>query len=154
VANRLLTFLAFVFACTLCLAFDAQAQQPTAPRSENRLTVTGCVDRADQYLPTGTAAATDVGSQDYVLVDANSTAAAKAPTVATGTAGSVDRKVLYRLLSADGSKLGAHVGHKVELSGTLERTPPAGDEPVSATGVNAPGLSVDSVKMLSATCAE
>jgi hypothetical protein len=89
-----------------------------------------------------------------VLVDPNPAPAAKVPTVATGTTGSVDRKILYRLLSADVSKLGAHVGHKVELSGTLERTPPAGDEPPSATGVNAPGLTVDSVKMLSATCAE
>ena len=53
----------------------------------------------------------------------------------------------YRLDAVD-SKLSPHVGHKVEISGTLQ--PPTGSSPSSATA--SPTLKVDNVKMLAATC--
>jgi hypothetical protein len=52
----------------------------------------------------------------------------------------------YRL-SAEDSKLSPHVGHKVEISGTVEQ-PSA-----SASGAAAaPTLKVDNVRMIAATC--
>jgi hypothetical protein len=73
----------------------------------------------------------------------------------------------YRL-DADDSKLSPHVGHKVEVTGTVEdhqmsgststggTTPPStggtstGGSSMSAT--NAPRLKVDTVRMVSSTC--
>jgi len=55
----------------------------------------------------------------------------------------------YRLDAVD-SKLSPHVGHKVEISGTLQ--PPTAAAASSATA--APTLKVDNVKMLAASCTD
>jgi hypothetical protein len=57
-------------------------------------------------------------------------------------------------LDADAAKLTPHVGHKVEITGTVDEmsssaTPPSGATASSAAG---PKLKVDSVKMIAATC--
>jgi hypothetical protein len=60
---------------------------------------------------------------------------------------------MYRL-DAEAAKLNPHVGHKVEVTGALDApaTPaPAIADPPSAE--HAPRLKVDTVKMLSETCA-
>jgi hypothetical protein len=67
----------------------------------------------------------------------------------------------YRL-DADESKLSAHVGHKVEISGTLDSSPSSGGtSPTSAAGStasssssNAPKLKVDTVRMIAASCTQ
>ena len=53
----------------------------------------------------------------------------------------------YRL-DADASKLTPHVGHKVEISGTVQPSTSSSSSAASA----APTLKVDNVKMIAATC--
>jgi len=77
---------------------------------------------------------------------------AGAGAVATSGAGASAAKS-YRL---DGSEttLTPHVGHKVEITGTLEEQRPASATAGGAASgsANAPTLKVDSVKMVSTTC--
>jgi len=122
------------------------------------MTVTGCIERASQISPS---ASTDVGGQDFVLIKpaaAGSTASGAGVSGATGTAGRASEIVLYRLSSADASKLTPHVGHKVELTGMLDSSAaaakPAGTAEAGGATKNAPAMKVDSVKMIAATCTE
>ena len=122
------------------------AQSPSPQKSADaRVTVTGCVERADQMA--GNTATTTVDSLSYVLIKAQ-------PEKPTGTAGvAADRNAapdrLYRL---DGKQeeLNPHVGHKVEVTGTVAEvaTAPAG----ATSSTNAPRLKVEAVKMLEPTC--
>jgi hypothetical protein len=59
----------------------------------------------------------------------------------------------YKLDATD-AKLAPHVGHKVEITGTLDSSSPSSSQPPTATasGSNAPKLKVDDVKMVAATC--
>ena len=67
------------------------------------------------------------------------------------------------MLDADDSKLSAHVGHKVEITGTLDKssssTAPAGSTSSASSPAGsassssmAPKLKVDSVRMIAASC--
>jgi hypothetical protein len=63
----------------------------------------------------------------------------------------------YRL-DADDSKLTPHVGHKVEITGTLDSasssaasTSPAGSSS-TASAASGPKLKVDNVKMIATSC--
>lgn len=144
-------------ACAMTCAALAQTQTPppkTAPDQRpssnvNRVTVSGCVERADQMQ--SASATTTVDSMEFVLIK---------PTAAkpTGTTGSTDiarepagptSDRMYRL-DAPVEQLNLHVGHKVEVTGTLadSATAPAG----AGSTTNVPRLKVDSVKMLDATC--
>jgi hypothetical protein len=144
-------------ACVLSVSALAQTQPP-APKSipdqksssgANRVTVTGCVERADQMQ--SAAATTTVDSLSFVLIKPT-------PAKPVGTTGSVDvgqdasaanLDRMYRL-DAPVEQLNDHVGHKVEITGTLadNATAPAG----AGSSTNAPRLKVDTVKMLDATC--
>jgi hypothetical protein len=60
----------------------------------------------------------------------------------------------YRL-DTDDSKVSPHVGHKVEITGTVEEQPGTAQGTTgttTATTANEPKLKVDSVKMISSTC--
>jgi hypothetical protein len=126
--------------------------QKTAARPANALTLTGCVERADQLAAAATAGTT-VDSQQFVLIRAVS-ATTKAPSPA-GTSGAkaspTSLGMMYRLLG-DAAKLNPHVGHKVEIVGTLAST---ASDPVGTTtpsAADAAQLKVQSVKMLAETC--
>ena len=129
-------------ACLWSVVLMAQQKDPTS-----RVTVSGCVERADQLA--GNAATTTVDSLSFVLVKPK-------PETPTGTSGSVtaDATTLAsdRLYRLDGpvEELNPHVGHKVEVSGTIAEAPtaPAG----ASSSTNAPRLKVESVKMLDVTC--
>jgi hypothetical protein len=54
-------------------------------------------------------------------------------------------------LDTDEAKLTPHVGHKVEISGTVEQLARPEQQP-AASAANAPTLKVDSVKMIASTC--
>jgi hypothetical protein len=154
---------ATLFSATLA----AQAQSPAAgaaqpsPGSADRVTVTGCIERADQMTSAGSAVGTSVDSLDFVLIKAPESPAASAANAATpadrpgavGTSGTA-APPMYRLQS-DTEKLNPHVGHKVEVIGTRDAT--AGSSAPSATAAspsaaNAPRLHVESVKMLAESC--
>jgi hypothetical protein len=139
------------------LAIALHAQTPTsAPTSRaipGEIIVTGCVERADQVSAPVTAGTT-VDSLSFVLIKATKGTAADAQTTATtGTKANTEHGSMYRL-DADVSKLNLHVGHKVEVTGTLgaaSTTTAATTDPPSAA--NAPRLTVNRVKMISETCA-
>jgi hypothetical protein len=78
------------------------------------------------------------------------------PTGTSGSAGagasSAPTAGSYRL-NADDSKLSPHVGHKVELTGTIEdeaASPRASS--ASSSAPNAPRFKVEDVKMIAASC--
>jgi hypothetical protein len=55
----------------------------------------------------------------------------------------------YRL-DGDASKLTPHVGHKVEITGTLDKSSSAPS--ASSASASEPQLKVESVKMIAASC--
>ena len=76
-------------------------------------------------------------------------------TETTGTSGEVTRtSTTYLLVPGDKVELQSHVGHKVEVTGTLDAASAAA--PVTAdppSAQNAPKVKVTRVKMISETCA-
>jgi hypothetical protein len=123
---------------------QAQPKSPTTPAAE-KITVTGCVERADQMNGAGTTVGTTIDSLHFVLVNI--------PTGPVGTSGAKDPAAPamdkgYRL-DGDVDTLTSHVGHKVEITGFVA-TPAATSGP--ATSVNGPMVKVESIKMLSETC--
>jgi hypothetical protein len=64
----------------------------------------------------------------------------------------------YRLDDAEQAKIAPHVGHKVEVSGTIDdasrSTSPSATPGATSTAAPAPKLKVDSIKMLASTCSE
>ena len=126
---------------TQTTAASAQ-QQPSTAKAPQKITITGCVERADQMRGADTVGTT-TDSMHFVLVTIPT-------TEAVGTSGaarpSMDKG--YRL-DADEKQLNPHVGHKVEITGAV-------DEPAATTGaassINGPMVKVQSVKMLSETC--
>jgi len=135
-------------------AIAVQAQAPTS-RDANRttpgeITITGCVERADQVSAAVTAGTT-VDSLSFVLIKATKGTAADAQVTGTsGTQAGTEKDSTYRL-DAEVSTLNPHVGHKVEVTGTLVG---ALDSTVKSAdpSAGAPRLKVDRVKMLSETC--
>ena len=135
-------------------AIAVQAQAPTS-RDANRttpgeITITGCVERADQVSAAVTAGTT-VDSLSFVLIKATKGTAADAQAAGTsGTQAGTEKDSMYRL-DAEVSTLNPHVGHKVEVRGTLVE---ALDSTVKSAdqSAGAPRLKVDRVKMLSETC--
>jgi len=138
----------------------ASAQTETTSSRANAVTVSGCMRSADQ-MAVGTSGSSVAGasgsksandsSTKFVLtnVTANGSSAEPAATsgVKTGSPPSG-----YRL-DADESKLTPHVGHKVEISGTIENpgsTSAAADDVFSS----APRLKVVSIRTLAANCSQ
>jgi hypothetical protein len=127
------------------------AQQPpapaAAPASPGQVVITGCVQRTAQ-LPVGTA------GTPAAAPDATKFILTKASPASDATA----TPKTYRL-DAEESALTAHVGHKVEITGTLDAAKPAaavaGDPaPPAAAAASPSKLKVASVKMIAASCPE
>ena len=145
---------ALVFGATMAVL----AQDPASPRqspsqgmsSAKAITVTGCVEKATPG-PAGTTGATGAApaASEPAFKLTNASAKASEPGGAAGTAGAAAAPAStaseYKL-DASESKLSAHVGHKVEITGTVEAAKP------TASASDAPNLKVDSVKMIAASC--
>ena len=134
----------------VAIVASVTAQEP-APRApvpnpdKDKVVVIGCLQRAAQ-LPVGTTGA--IGDSDvskFILLKTASPSDTP-PAAAMRT---------YRL-EADDSLLTTHVGHKVEITGTLESAMPSaivtGDPAPPAAGASK--LKVTSVKMIAAACSE
>jgi hypothetical protein len=138
------------------LLVTASAQTPTGSQSSPSVpasvTLTGCLDRADDVqAAAGTTA--DVDSLSFVLTHAVKGAGAELKSETVGTSGRAMEPVkgtTYRL-DAPTEKLNAHVGHKIEVTGTLETAAPPKSGDTTATP--APRVKVATVKMLAETCA-
>jgi hypothetical protein len=78
-------------------------------------------------------------------------------TGTTGTAPTTPVASSYRL-SADDAKLTAHVGHKVEISGTLDKasktSPDSSASSSSMPSASSPTLKVETIKMIAPSCSE
>ena len=141
----------------LVSAASVGAQQYPAPKSDDKvakdaLTVTGCVGAGTEpntfiLTKSGGAAAT--------------AAAPAAPTTPPTAAAPAADAVIYRLDSPE--KVKAHLGHQVEVTGTLdetkaadakEATPSPDAAKTAGTSGKQPSLKlkVKEVKMLSGTC--
>jgi len=116
--------------------------------SSKNITVTGCVQKAAEGA-TGTSGSTSsrATSETKFLL----TSAAMGATGTSGTAPSTAVASEYRL-DADDAKLTPHVGHKVEITGTVDQASAPASQPPTASAANSPKLKVDSVKMIAATC--
>jgi hypothetical protein len=147
--------LATVGVLVLGASIMLQAQNPRtgdqSPTMPGQITLTGCVERADQVSGSVTAGTT-VDSLSFVLIKATKGPASDSQSAGTsGTHPNTDKLRMYRL-DADVSKLNPHVGHKVEVTGTVvtPATASGGADPSSAA--NAAKVRVDRVRMLSETC--
>jgi hypothetical protein len=123
----------------------ATPQPQTSTKTPEKITITGCVERADQMSSAGASSlGTTVDSLSFVLVDMPASGTAGT----SGVKGSSSTDKGYRL-DADAAKLNPHVGHKVEISGYV-------DEPAATNGaansVNGPKVKVESIKMIAETC--
>jgi len=134
----MLWFIAVAFAVQ---STTAPQQKPATPRVPDKITITGCVERADQMGGADTLGTT-LDSLHFVLRDLP-----EGPVGTSGTKAGIDKG--YRL-DANVETLNPHVGHKVEIAGFVEAPAAATNAP--ATSVNGPMVKVDSIKMLSETC--
>ena len=136
--------------CTIAVQAQAPTSSDVNRATPGEITLTGCVERADQVAAAVTAGTT-VDSLSFVLIKATKGTAADARAAGTsGTQASTEKDSMYRL-DAEVSKLNPHVGHKVEVTGTLvggiDSTVKSAD-----ASAGAPRLKVAQVKMLSETC--
>ena len=150
---RIWTATCGAIAITMAVGTFAQnppSSQPPQSMSAKAITVTGCLQRAQQ-APTGTTgtagAAPSAAATKFALTNAAMST--------TGTAGATNPPSTavaseYRL-DYDDAKLTPHVGHKVEITGMVE-PPKSPTQPPAASAANAPTLKVDSIKMVAATC--
>jgi len=122
----------------------AAAQSPATPSSSNRTIVRGCVELTEQSPvgTSGTIGSTGDANLDttFILTGASVVTPIDAPVPVGLRAPS---RSTYRI-GIDEGKLWAHVGHRVEISGTIE-----------SGSVNAvfPMLRVETVKLIAPTCA-
>lgn len=132
------------------------AQTTPSSSNANKVTVTGCVQRAVSESPTGTSGVAGAAKPDTQFILAN----ASAGTATAGTSGtstsSMPTASRYRLDDAEQAKIAPHVGHSVEISGTVDdashATSPGATPGATSTAAPAPKLKVDSIKMLASSC--
>lgn len=144
---------AFVLATGIGVLAQAQTSPQTSPAqsaSAKSVTVTGCVQKAEARA-TGTTGTTGTTETKFVLANASIKTDQTAGTTGTTAAPPATAVASEYRLDTDESKLSMHVGHKVEITGTIE--PPSGSEQKPpASAANAPTLKVDTVKMVASTC--
>ncbi len=132
-------------------ATAALAQNPAA--NANTVTVSGCVQRATATSnDTGSRAGTMMTDTRFVLAGASArSSTAAAPTGTSGSTAAAAHE--HRLDDANSDQIAAHVGHKVEITGTIEDHGAAATSADSAAA-SSPKLKVDSVKMIASSCSE
>ena len=143
-------FASGVIAAAFAVSLSAQAPPQSQPMQESKdaaktVTVTGCLkagDTPESYL------LSDLKwSQDKAVGTAGSATPATPPVAATS----------LKLIGTPSTKLNDHVGHTVEVSGTIgDKADKAGStdpaaRPAPAAGAQA-SLNVRNVRMIAATC--
>ena len=135
------------------------AQTTPSSSNANKVTVTGCVQRAMSESPTGTSGVAGAAKPDtqFILANASAgTATAGTSGTATPSTSSMPTAPRYRLDDAEQAKIAPHVGHSVEISGTVDEasraSSPSATPGATSTAAPAPKLKVDSIKMLASSC--
>ena len=135
------------------------ANQGSQAAGAKKIMVVGCVAKAEPSATgtTGAGGAAPSAKDDtkFVLSKASpstgetaGTAGANPPAAATPSATEIASE--YKLDGTDAT-LTPHVGHKVEITGTVEE-PKGATEAPAASAANAPKLKVVSLKMISPSC--
>jgi hypothetical protein len=137
----------FTVVCSLALVLYAQAPPPaqTPPPAErssmaSSTTLTGCLKAGPE-------------PDSFILTNIGGAGSESAQKTAPGELAKTD--VSYKLTAESGVKLKDHVGHKVEVTGTLagkgstSSTPPASTERPKADMAN---LKVTAIKHISPSC--
>ena len=141
------------FAAAAVLGLSAQ-QPATSPNGTSTsssanmnksITVTGCIERAPASA-VGTSGST--GATAPNAASANDTKFVLDKASASSSASSIPSS--YRL-DSDEAKLMPHVGHEVEVTGTVDEQP-AGSATSAGSANMSPRLKVDMVKMLAEHC--
>ncbi|HEV8209904.1 MAG TPA: hypothetical protein VGP77_07265 [Vicinamibacterales bacterium] len=146
-----------LFVSAAAVSVSLSAQTTPSSSSAQKITVTGCVQRATSDSPTGTSGVAGAAIPDtqFVLSNASAGTATAATSGATSPLSSAMATApRYRLDDAEQAKIAPHVGHKVEVTGTIDPTSPSATAGATSTAAPAPKLKVDSVKMLASTCSE
>lgn len=124
--------------------------QPEPPNPADRITLTGCVEPADNKRAAEGASAADRDSPSaswYVLTNAERKKVVPEGT-GTSAAAAKSRSRTYRLNAID-SQLAPFVGTTVEISGEVEPSTPNADNKADAV---TPILRVEFVQKLAPTC--
>ena len=134
--------------CAAVAAAQAQGTPATSPMSNAAITVRGCLERGTQSATPGATGTSGSAANGFVLSDVKPAAgsapgAARAPIAGTS----------FRLDGTDAT-LSPHVGHKVEIKGTVESSSASAVGSASSTASNAPRLKVDTIKMIASNCAQ
>ena len=172
---------AWMAAAFMCAATMAMAQTPSTTTSssttgdKDKITVSGCLQGgSDSSSATASTSTASAGMGNYVLVTspAGSTDTATGTTGSTSTAATTAEKANDRMsggtsytLSGNDSELKNHVGHRIEVTGTVENRGDRGAATsTTATSTTTSGsassrmsngaqtLKVSSVKMISSSC--
>ena len=147
---RTLLFAGVALSCAAALSAQSQSKSSADRDASKRVTVSGCVERADQVTPNDTT--TTVDSLSFVLIKPMAEKATATTGTATADAARANTNSDPRLYRLDGTvdQLNPHVGQKVEIVGSVAEAPTEPKGTISPA--NVPRLKVESVKMLSATC--
>ena len=139
--------LASVCAVTVGLGAQAptSAQPPSAqPETSKSVTFSGCLEKA---APDAAAPAAAASAPAFILTNAS-----PAGSGAVGTGGAAKPAATKYRLDADDAKLSPHVGHKVEVTGTIDdKAMPSAPSGAAAASAG-PKFKVDSIKMVAAAC--
>ena len=143
------SFVAAAFAVSLSAQATPPQSQPPMQESKDAaksVTVTGCLKAGD--APESFTLSDLTWGQDKAVGTSGSATPATPPVAAT----------TLKLIGTPSTKLGDHVGHKVEVSGTIadKADKPAGAtdpaaRPAPAAGAQA-SLNVRNVRMIAASC--
>ncbi len=124
-------------------ATAAQTPPPQDAKAKT-LTLTGCLAKGED-------------ANSFVLNKAMPVTAAKDPAK-DQSKGQADAKA-YHLMPTDAVKLAGHVGHTVEITGTMDamaggmaKPGAAGSTPAAKPGASMPHLTVTAMKHVSPTC--
>ena len=129
---------------TAAPAAPATPAQRAPASASKKITISGCVARQ----PEGQSAAAGAPAMPFSLTNAAAAGASGPVGTAGASTGAVAKT--YRLDAAE-SMISPHVGHKVEITGTVEEQTVSAGASASST-VTAPRLKAESVKMVAATC--
>jgi len=132
-------------ACAVTVGLAAQEPR-SSPQASKQVTFSGCIEKAPSEA--AAASAGEAASTNFILTNASPMGAG-----AVGTTGATKPAPKYRL-DVDDAKITPHVGHKVEVTGTVDEQPGSASSPsgAAASGAVGPKFKVDSIKMVAATC--
>ena len=131
------TFAAALFAVGVSAQTPAASPAQDAKDAPKPATVTGCLKAGD--TPDSFTLSDLKWKDDKAVGTAGSTAPAAPPVSATS-------------LKLVGSKLSDHVGHTVEVTGTIAAKADKPADPAARPAAPQPSLNVSNIKMIAATC--